>query len=260
MEDVWESGEPYEYFMGRWSRLAGQRFVNGLSAQPEKKWLDVGCGTGALSEAVLNTQNPSELVAIDQSERFVNSAQQRLGNSARCEVGNAMNISFPDASFDYAISGLVLNFIPEPEKALREMKRVTAPGGFLAVYVWDYSEKMEFLNYFWDVVIALDPEALNLHEGKRFPNTNPKGLKRLFENAGLHNPTVESLQIKTNFRNFDDYWKPFLGGQGPAATYVLSLGESDQIQLRNSLHDNLPIQKDGSIPLIARAWAAKSAS
>lgn len=259
MKDLWESGDPYEYFMGRWSRLAGQSFLDWISAEPEKKWLDVGCGTGALSEAVLNTQCPSELIAIDQSEGFVNSAQQRLGNSAHCEVGDAMDMSFPDSSFDQVISGLVLNFIPEPEKALREMKRVTAPDGVVAVYIWDYSGKMEFLKCFWDVVVALDSNASGLHEGTRFPNTTEDGLKRLFENAGLPNTTVKSLEIETNFKNFDDYWKPFLGGQGPAPTYVLSLSESDRNRLRDNLHDKLPIEEDGSIPMIARAWAAKSA-
>lgn len=260
MKDLWESGNPYEYFMGRWSRLVGKSFIDWLSAQPEKKWLDVGCGTGALSEAVLSTQNPSGLVAIDQSEGFVNSSQQRLGNSAHCEVGDAMDMSLQDSSFDYVISGLVLNFIPEPEKALREMKRVAAPDGVVAIYIWDYSGKMEFLKYFWDAVVALDPKASDLHEGTRFPNANADGLKRLFDNAKLPNTTVESLEVETNFVNFDDYWKPFLGGQGPAPTYVLSLSESDRNRLRDNLYDKLPIREDGSISMIARAWAAKSVS
>ena len=171
-----------------------------------------------------------------------------------------MDLSFQDSSFDYVISGLVLNFIPEPERALREMKRVTAPDGVVAVYIWDYSGKMEFLKYFWDVVVALDPKASDLHEGTRFPNANAEGLKRLFENAKFSSTTVESIEIETNFKNFDDYWKPFLGGQGPAPTYVLSLSESDRNRLRDNLHDNLPMREDGSIPMIARVWAAKSAS
>ena len=260
MKDLWKSGDPYEYFMGRWSLLVSQSFIEWLSASPGKKWLDVGCGTGALSEAVLSKQNPTELIAIDQSEGFVNSAQQRLGMAAHCEVGNAMDMSFQDSKFDFVISGLVLNFIPEPEKALREMKRITTSGGIVAVYIWDYSGTMEFLKYFWDAVVELDPSASDLHEGTRFPNSNSEGLQRLFEDAEFENITVESLEIETNFKNFDDYWKPFLGGQGPAPTYVLSLNESDRNRLRDRLHEQLPISEDGSIPLLARAWAAKSAS
>lgn len=257
MKDIWESGDPYEYFMGRWSLLVGQTFLEWLSASPGRKWLDVGCGTGALSEAVLSTQNPSELIAIDQSEGFVNSAQQRLGASANCEVGNATALSFPDSKFDYVISGLVLNFIPEPEKALREMKRVTTPDGTVAVYIWDYSGKMEFLKYFWDAVVELDPGASDLHEGTRFPNANSESLLHLFEDTEFANITVAPLEIETKFKNFADYWKPFLGGQGPAPTYVLSLNEPDRNRLRDCLHEKLPIQEDGSIPLIARAWAAR---
>jgi ubiquinone/menaquinone biosynthesis C-methylase UbiE len=259
MKDLWDSGDPYEYFMGRWSRQAGQLFVDWLSVITEKKWLDIGCGTGALSEAILNKGNPSELTAIDQSEGFVISAQERLGSSAHCEVGNAMDLSYQDSKFDYVVSGLVLNFIPEPEKVLSEMKRVTAPGGTVAIYIWDYSGNMEFLKYFWDAVVDLDPSASELHEGTRFPNSTKKGLLRLFKQAKFTNTTVAPLVIETKFKDFDDYWKPFLGGQGPAPTYVLSLNESDRNRLRDYLYDHLPIQEDGSIPMIARVWAAKSA-
>jgi SAM-dependent methyltransferase len=171
-----------------------------------------------------------------------------------------MDLSFPDSSFDYAISGLVLNFIPDPEKALREMKRVTSSDGVVAVHIWDYLGKMEFLKYFCDAVVALDSTTSDLHEGTRFPDANAEGLKRLFKKAELADITVESLEVETNFKNFDDYWQPFLGGQCPAPTYVLSLSESNRRRLRDNLHDSLPIQEDGSIPLIARAWAAKSAS
>ncbi len=169
-----------------------------------------------------------------------------------------MDLSFQNSKFDYVISGLVLNFIPKPVKALREMKRVTAPGGTVAVYIWDYSGKMEFLKYFWDAVVDLNPDASELHEGLRFPNACEEGLRCLLQDAEFADTTVEPLEIETNFKDFDDYWKPFLGGQGPAPTYVLSLKESDRNKLRDYLHDHLPIHEDGTIPMIARAWAAKS--
>ena len=258
MEDSWESGDPYEYFMGRWSRLVGQSFIECLSPAPGLKWLDIGCGTGVLSEVVLSKKNPSELIAIDQSEGFIHSARQRLGAQAQCKVGNALDLPLKDNSVDLALSGLVLNFISNPVKALQEMRRVTRPGGTIAIYIWDYSGKMEFLKYFWDAVVELDADASALHEGARFPDSNADGLKKLFKSAGMIKTAIEPIEVETNFKNFDDFWNPFLGGQGPAPTYVLSLDPSKRNILRELLQDRLPTQADGSIPLIARAWAARS--
>lgn len=257
MKDSWEASDPYEIFMGRWSRLVGQSFIEWLSPPNGLDWLDIGCGTGALSESILTSCSPSKLVAIDQSEEFVKFAQQRLGAHAHCKVGDATDLPLDDNSVDFTVSGLVLNFIPCPGKALQEMKRVTRPGGTLGIYIWDYPGKMEFLNFFWDVAVELNPEASSLHEGRRFPDAHADGLKTLFDNAGFTGVTIEAIEVDTIFNSFDDYWKPFLGGQGPAPSYVLSIGSSRRNKLRDYLKERLPIQSDGTIPLIARAWAVK---
>jgi ubiquinone/menaquinone biosynthesis C-methylase UbiE len=258
MKDSWESSDPYEYFMGRWSRIVAGSFINWLSPPPGLKWLDVGCGSGALSEAVINNHKPAEITAIDQSEAFVITAQKLLGSRAHCVIGNALSLPMGDSSLDVIVSGLVLNFISEPEKALAEMRRVTVPGGFVALYVWDYAGKMEFLTNFWDIATELNPKASGLHESNRFPNTNPDAIIDLFEKAGFSKTLIAPIEIETHFRNFDDYWKPFLGGQGPAPTYVRSLDESERNNLQNALNKRLLIQPDGSIPMFARAWAARS--
>jgi SAM-dependent methyltransferase len=258
MDDAWLSGDPYEYYMGRWSSRVAESFIDWLSLSPGLEWLDIGCGSGALSEAVINKHNPDNVTAIDQSEGFVKTAQKRLGNRVNCRVGNAFELPLEDASVNAAISGLVLNFLPEPEKALIEMKRVTMPGGSVAVYVWDYAGKMDLLNYFWDTAVELNPKAFNLHEGRRFPDTDSVGLKDIFKRAGFSEIETAPLEINTDFHDFDDYWQPFLGGQGPAPTYVLSLDEPERDKLRHALLERLPIQADGSIPMVARAWAAKS--
>jgi SAM-dependent methyltransferase len=257
MKDLWKSGDPYEFFMGRWSRLVAASFVEWLSVSPEKKWLDVGCGTGALSAAI-KTQTPNSQFALDQSEGFIKTAQEQLGDSVDCQVGDALAIPFPDDTFDCVVSGLLLNFMPEPEKALQEMKRVTKPGGIVAYYVWDYAGKMEFLNYFWDTATTLNPEAAKLHESRRFFNSNEDGLKSLFKAAGLARPSIDIIEVETTFTSFEDFWKPFLGGQGPAPTYVNSISDKNRDRLRDSLQNLLPIEDDGSIHLISRAWAAKS--
>ena len=257
MKDSWQSGDPYEYYMGRWSSLVARSFVDWLSPCSGLRWLDVGCGSGALSEAVINTHSPAELTAVDQSEGFVKIAKKRLGSLANCRVGNALALPLEDASVHVTVSGLVLNFISEPEKALSEMRRVIVHGGTVAVYIWDYAGKMDFLRYFWDAAIELDPTASNLHEGHRFPDSTADVLKELFENARFVETETAPIEIATHFHDFDDYWKPFLGGQGPAPTYVLSLDESERSIPRDVLYERLPIQTDGSIPMVARAWAVK---
>ncbi len=257
MKDAWESGHSYEYYMGRWSRLVAESFIEWLSPPSKLRWLDVGCGTGALSEAIINNHEPAALTAIDQSENFVRTAQKLLGSRAHCRVGNALSLPMDNSSVDITVSGLVLNFIPEPEKALSEMGRVTDAGGTVAVYIWDYAGKMDFLRHFWDAAVEIKPEALKLHESRRFPDSDAGALKRLFENAGFVDIETTSFEIITHFRDFDDYWRPFLGGQGPAPSFVLSLDEEKKEILRNTLKARLPTEQDGSVSMVARAWAAK---
>jgi hypothetical protein len=134
------------------------------------------------------------------------------------------------------------------------MSRVTRSGGVCALYVWDYAGKMELLRYFWDSASHLDPEASKLDEG-HFPVCRPRTLKALFEGCGLLDVEVKALDVHTNFKNFDDYWGPFLGGQGPAPAYAMSLRPEDRIALREDLRNR--IEQDGSIKMVARAWAVK---
>lgn len=258
MKDKWASSDSYEYFMGRWSRLVAKSFINWLSPAIGLKWLDIGCGPGVLGDAIIKNCEPAELTAIDQSEAFVNAAKEQLGRNAHCRVGDALHLPVEDLSVDITVSGLVLNFVPEPEKALAEMKRVTVPGGVVALYIWDYAGKMDFLSYFWEVAAELNPEASALHEAKRFPGTNADTLEALFSRAGFVETIVDPIEIETHFFNFDDYWKPFMGGQGPAPTYLSSLDEQARDNLRVALNERLPIQPDGSVPMLARAWAVKS--
>jgi len=257
MKDSWQSGSPYEYYMGRWSKVVADAFVDWLSPKAGLRWLDVGCGSGALSEAIINRFDPEAVIAIDQSEGFVRIAQERLGTRATCKVGEALSLPLDDSFVDMTVSGLVLNFIPAPEKALAEMRRVTAIGGTVAGYIWDYAGKMEFLNHFWDVAVELNPGASDLHEKLRFADANAEALRAVLIRSGIADVEVSPIEITTHFADFDDYWKPFLGGQGPAPTYVSKLKATKRDELRDALMNRLPIKQDGSIQLSARAWAAK---
>jgi SAM-dependent methyltransferase len=160
--------------------------------------------------------------------------------------------------FDVAVSGLVLNFVPKPEKMVSEMARVTRPGGVCALYVWDYAGKMELMRCFWDSAARLDPDAGKLDEGVRFPICRPEPLRELIEGCGLADVEARALDVPTVFKNFDDYWTPFLGGQGPAPSYAMSLSAENRIALRDAIHERLPVEEDGSVKLVARAWAVKS--
>jgi len=202
--------------------------------------------------------NPRTVNGIDRSEGYVESARSRV-NDPRTgfEVGNAQMLSFESETFDTTVSGLVLNFVPQPDQMIAEMARVVRKGGMVALYVWDYAGKMHMLRHFWNAVAALDPAAHDLDEGRRFPICNPDLLKKLFQNAGLFQVEVHPIDISTDFNGFNDYWAPFLGGQGPAPGYATSLSEEQRARLRQRIYNSLPFALDGSIPLTARAWAVR---
>ena len=243
--------------MGRWSSLAANRFLDWISPDIGLKWLDVGCGSGALSEAAIQRFMPEKLTAIDQSEGFVLAAQKRLGSKVICKIGNALELPIEDSSVNLTVSGLVLNFLPDISKALSEMKRVTISGGTVAIYVWDYVGKMDFLQEFWEAATILNKKASTFNEAIRFSEFNSQTLMKAFKKVGLNKVVNAPIEINTHFNDFDDYWNPFLGGQGPAPTYLNSLNEKERKQLRNLIYERLPKQKNGSIKLSARALAIK---
>lgn len=257
VSDTWESGDPYEQYVGRWSRRVAPPFLSWLAVPAGRRWLDVGCGTGALSAAILDQCAPASLTAIEPSEGFLETARRHLASRAVLRRASATQIPLDAASVDAVVSGLVLNFVPEPDRAAAEMARSCRPGGVVAAYVWDYAGGMEMLRRFWDAVVALDPSAAPLDEGPRFPLCREGALADLFSRTPLRDVATRAVDVTTRFRSFDDYWAPFLGGQGPAPTYVASLGAEAREALRERLRPSLPADSDGSIRLTARAWAAR---
>jgi SAM-dependent methyltransferase len=256
----WVSGTLYEPYVGRWSRLVARQFVMWLARPVSGRWLDVGCGTGAISSAIMALAEPRQVVGIDPSDAFLSHAKEQHPHPrVRFEIGDAMSLPYPDEVFDTVVSGLMLNFVPEPERAVGEMVRVVQAGGTVAAYVWDYSGRMEMMRYFWDAATALDPALGSVDEGLRFPMCQPDPLADLFRDAGLTDVTVRAIDIPTEFQDFDDYWSPFLGGQAPAPRYAMSLDDERRERLREHLRARLPVSPDGSIPLIARAWAVRGA-
>jgi SAM-dependent methyltransferase len=232
-------------------------FVAWLAATGGLRWLDVGCGTGALTAAVLECASPASVVGVDPSEGFLETARAQTDDPrAGFEVGDAMALGFTDGTFDAVVSGLVLNHVPDPDTAASELARVAGPGGTVAAFVWDYASGMAMLRHFWDAATALDPDAAELDEG-RFPLCRPERLHELWQAVGLVDVTVEPLEVPTVFADFDDFWNPFLGGPGPAGGYVESRTDDQRAALRELLRDRLPAEPDGSIALTARAWAVR---
>jgi SAM-dependent methyltransferase len=259
VSDTWERGGPYEQYVGRWSRRVAPLFLSWLSIPAGRRWLDVGCGTGALCAAIVNRCSPSSVAGVEPSEGFLETAKANLAGRATLHQGSATAIPLGEASVDVVVSGLVLNFVPDQRAALLEMARVTVTGGTIAAYVWDYAGKMELIRFFWDAAIELDPDAAKMDEGVRFPLCRPEAIERLFAGAGLEGVAVEPIDISTPFANFDDYWQPFLGGQGPAPAYAMSLDETARARLRDRIRARIPIVANGSFSLTARAWAARAA-
>jgi SAM-dependent methyltransferase len=256
--DKWDSGGLYESYVGRWSRSVARGFLSWVGQPSGADWLDVGCGTGALTESILALCEPRAVTGIDASTGYVDFANAHLRDErVQFKVADSQSMPIDTASFDGVVSGLVLNFVPDPRKATAEMRRVARSGGVVAAYVWDYGGKMELMRYFWDAAVELNPKAADLDEGRRFPICNPERLEALFNAAGLHKVEITAIDVPTVFRDFNDYWSPFLGGQGPAPGYTMSLTEAEQAALRDLLHRRLSIRSDGSIHLLARAWAVK---
>jgi SAM-dependent methyltransferase len=260
VSDTWEQGNPYERYIGRWSRQVAPRFLDWLGAAPGQRWLDVGCGTGALSAAILDRCAPASVVGVEPSEGFRASASRRLGERARVLAGDGAHLPLDDGACDVVVSGLVLNFVPDVHAALREMARVGTPGATVAAYVWDYADRMEVIARFWDTAVSLDPAAAALHEATRFPLCTPAALAAAFEGAGLRDVQTGSVEVTAAFADFDDYWQPFLGGQGPAPAYVAQLSDAGRAALRSRLQRSLPAGPDGRLSLAARAWAVRGAT
>lgn len=258
VSDTWERGNPYEQYVGRWSRQVAPLFLSWLDIPAGRRWLDVGCGTGALCAAIADGSSASSIAGVEPSEGFLKTAKENLAGRAELYQGSATAIPLAEGCVDVVVSGLVLNFVPDPRAGLLEMARVTSKGGTIAAYVWDYAGKMELMRYFWDAAVELDPGAAKLDEGPRFPLCRPEALETLFSGAGLRDVEVKPIDIPTRFAGFDDYWRPFLGGQGPAPAYAMSLEEAARTRLRDRIRERLPSASDGSISLIARAWGARA--
>jgi SAM-dependent methyltransferase len=257
-QDIFAESDAYERFMGRWSRQLAPQLVSFASVADGDALLDIGSGTGALAFALAASAPSGHVTGVDPSSAYVRFAQSRASTDrVRFVVGDAQALEFRDATFDKTLSLLVMNFIPNPAQALREMVRVTRPGGVVAAAVWDYGDGMQMLRVFWDEAVALDP-AIAARDERNMPLCKGGELAALWRAHGLEHVGERPLAIDLDFASFDDYWRPFLGGQGPAGAYTASLPEPRRAALEARLRGRLlGGRPDGRITLQARAWAVK---
>jgi len=223
------------------------------------RWLDVGCGTGALTQAILETAEPLSVHGVDPSSGFLATAAEKISDPRfSFEVGDARELPLPRDAFDVVVAGLVLHFVPDPQKAAAEMARVTAPGGTVAAYVWDFGGEGQFTHFLWKAAIELDPTSADFDPGLRTPLGHADPMSTLFKSARLKDVIVQPVVVPIVFRDFDDYWQPhLLSGTSPTQSYVASLDAEQQTALREQLRTILPIADDGSIPLLGCLWAVR---
>lgn len=257
-DPFFSEADAYERFMGRWSRSLAPLLVRFADVRDSHAVLEVGSGTGALAAAVAASAPSAAVVGIDPAAAYVASAQsKRPSDRLTFEVGDARKVRFEDARFTRTLSLLVINFIPDPQKALLEMKRVTSPGGVVAAAVWDYGEGMEMLRTFWDAALAVRPDA-GVKDERHMPLCRRGELAALWRRGGLECVVEEGLTIETRFSSFDDYWIPFTLKQGPAGAYVAELAPAEREALRFHLRQRLVGDgPDHPFVLNARAWAVR---
>jgi len=258
-KDQWTCGPAYDEWMGRWSALLAAEFLSWLAPAPGLRWLDVCCGSGVLTLAIAERCAPASVKGVDFSEPQLAHARNRRSHPRiTYESGDATALPFDDRAFDAAVSGLGLNFVPDPVLAISEMRRVTVPGGIVAGYVWDYSGGARFLREFWDAALAVDPTSASFDQGARFALCNPEKFQAAFESARLRKCEVRGLDIITRFESFERYWSPFSTGQGSAPVYLQTCDARVRNAIRDRLETSLSRDPDGAITLPARAWAIRA--
>lgn len=257
---MWDQGDAYVRFMGRWSGLVAAAFLDLLPPAPSASWLDVGCGTGDLIGRVARSQNPGRTMGVDPSVEFLAIARQRWRETGtEWVVGSAEALPIDDGTFDRVVSGLALNFVPDVDAGLRESRRVTAPGGHTAAYVWDHGYADFFLTRFWSAAEAVLGRPADLDERGRWELCSESGMRAALERAGI-DAEVHAIDVTTTFADADELWDGFLLGVGPGGTLTTTLDATTRAAVRRQLEADLPAPVDQPQPLTARAWAFVAAA
>jgi SAM-dependent methyltransferase len=253
-------GASYEVFLGRWTRRLAQPLLDFAGFPTAGRLLDVGCGTGSMAHAMAARWPARSVIGIDIAPPYIAFAQSQAGlTNLHFEVADAARLPYTDASFGGVAAQLVLNFVPDPVATLQEIQRVTVPGCPVVAAVWDFRGGLVYQRIFWDTAAGIDPGAVvtrdQLFSG---PLTLPEGLPQLFKTARLDRVEGTSITIRMDYANFDDYWQPLCGGQGPVGTYLVGLDPDLRAHIEEAVarayRSGAP---DGPRSLTATAWAVR---
>lgn len=255
----WTGAEAYERFMGRWSRIAGREFLKWLSVPADRRWLDVGCGTGAFSEVILEACNPKEFVGVDTSEELLAEARSRFSDRpVTFLVGDALALPFAKGCFDVAVSGLVLNFVSDPARMVAEMERVVALGGCVAAYVWDFAGGTSVSQHLAKALVKhCAPNEEFCAHARQSGVTELDRLSKTFNEAGLERVEVRQIEISLNFENFEDYWSANTTFPSPPARQLARLASEDREIIKRDVLEMLAPRTDGTIAYSALANAVR---
>lgn len=250
-------GDAYEKIHGHLSRAVGRKFVNWLGLSGGLRWLDVGCGTGAASAMILAEGDPAQVVGIDASQsQILYASQHNDDQRAQFQVGDAQSMTFEEDEFDVAISGLVLNLVPDPSKAIAEMKRVVRPSGTVATYIWDIAEDGHPASPLVNGFSHLDPNAPRFGGGgRRMESEND--ILQLFGEGALANLVTNKIEILVRHKSFEDYWADVLISQGPPGAYLKAMTSKEVVNLKGFLMDTVPTNGAGEVVYPACAWSIR---
>jgi SAM-dependent methyltransferase len=252
---MWDDAAGYEAYVGHWSRALAPRFLAWLGLPKKLKWLDVACGTGAVTSAILAYCDPAQVTGVDGSASYLEAARSGIADArARFQIGDARDLPFTDESFDASVSGLALNFIGA-ERTLPEQRRVVRSGGTVAAYLWDYAGGYEYARRFWDAALAIDARAANYDPGRKCKICSEVGLRSAFAAAGFAEIETTHFDDASEFPSRESYWETFGGRQGSTAEYSALLTEEQRARLRETFFAALPAS--GPVRIKTRALAVK---
>ncbi len=248
----------YDNFMGRWSREVATQFIKWIGPEPHLSWLDVGCGTGTLAQTVIKSCSPSLIVGTDPLKSSIEAAKLHPENKdVEFQIGDVQDLPFDQAKFDFVISGLMIKFVKDKVRAIREMKRVTRAGGMTALYDWDMDGNMNTTRHFWDAVSTIRPECIESPKARKTPMTEIGSIASLFESAGINEIKQCIISFTTQFQDLDDYWSPITKNSQNVGRFYKTMTREERETVYRQLEKTLPFNSNGSISFESRAVAIK---